>query len=75
TLKGWNRANDLKNITAKTLVVGSAHDTMDPEHMEWMSKQIPGAQYLYCPNGSHMVQYDDQKTFFEGLIKFLKEGN
>jgi proline iminopeptidase len=75
TLKGWSRSNDLKDIKVKTLVVGSAHDTMDPEHMEWMSKQIPGAQYLYCPEGSHMVQYDDQKTFFSGLVKFLKEGN
>lgn len=75
TLKGWNRANDIKNIKVKTLVVGSAYDTMDPKHMEWMSKQIPGAQYLFCPNGSHMVQYDDQKPFFDGLIKFLKEGN
>jgi proline iminopeptidase len=75
TLKGWNRSNDIKNIKVKTLVVGSAYDTMDPKHMEWMSKQIPGAQYLFCPNGSHMVQYDDQKPFFDGLIKFLKEGN
>ena len=28
---------------------------------------------LYCANGSHMSLYDDQKTYFEGLIKFLKD--
>jgi proline iminopeptidase len=41
--------------------------------MEWMSKEIPGASYLYCPNGSHMAMYDDQDTYMKGLIAFLKK--
>ena len=67
----WDRSADLAKITVPTLVIGARHDTMDPKHMEWMAKQLPNGTYHYCPNGSHMALYDDQATYFEGLIKFL----
>jgi proline iminopeptidase len=70
-LLNWDRTADIKNITVPTLVIGAQYDTMDPKHMEWMSKQMPKARYLYCPNGSHLSQYDDQQTFFRGLIAFI----
>jgi proline iminopeptidase len=54
------------------LVIGGRYDTMDPKHMEWMSKQLPKGRYLYCPNGSHLAMYDDRETYFTGLIGFLK---
>lgn len=44
---------------------------MDPEHMEWMSREVQNGRFLYCPNGSHIVQYDDQKVYFLGLVKFI----
>jgi proline iminopeptidase len=46
---------------------------MDPKAMEALSKAVQKGQYLYCPNGSHMSMYDDQQTYFKGLIRFLKE--
>lgn len=49
------------------------HDTMDPKHMEWMATQFPEGRYLHCPEGSHMAFYDDQKTYFEELVEFMKE--
>jgi len=55
-----------------TLVIGAKHDTMDPEHMEWMSTQVRNGSYLLCPNGSHMCMYDDQETYMSGLTKFIK---
>lgn len=58
-----------------TLVIGARHDTMDPKHMEWMAKQFPNGSYLYCPNGSHLAIYDDQATYFKGLIEFLKKAD
>ena len=70
-LVNWDRTADLKNITVPTLVIGAQYDTMDPKHMEWMSKQLPKGRYLFCPNGSHLAEYDDQQTFFRGLIAFL----
>jgi proline iminopeptidase len=46
---------------------------MDPEHMKWVSTQVQQGQFLLCPNGSHLALYDDQKIFFDGLIKFIKD--
>jgi proline iminopeptidase len=71
-LEKWDRSTDLSKIKVPTLVIGARHDTMDPSHMKWMSAQFPSGRYLYCPNGSHSAIYDDQQTYFTGLIKFLK---
>jgi len=54
-----------------TLVIGAEHDTMDPKHMKMMANRVKNGRYLHCPAGSHMAMYDDQTTYFEGLIKFL----
>ncbi len=72
-LEKWDRKADLKNITIPTLVIGAKYDTMDPKHMEAMSKLVQNGTYLYCPKGSHMDFYDDQKTYFKGLLDFLKK--
>ncbi|MEJ2206265.1 MAG: proline iminopeptidase-family hydrolase [Gemmatimonadota bacterium] len=72
SLVDWDRTGDLTDITAPTLVIGARHDTMDPAHMEWMADQIPDGRYLYCPDGSHMAMYDDQETYFHGVIDFLR---
>jgi proline iminopeptidase len=54
------------------LVIGAAHDTMDPEHMRWMAGQLPQGRYLHCPDGSHLAQFDDPGHYLPGLIDFLK---
>jgi proline iminopeptidase len=72
-LEQWDRKAQLKDIAIPTLVIGAQHDTMDPKHMEEMAKLTPKGTYLYCENGSHMCMYDDQKTYFKGLISFLKK--
>jgi proline iminopeptidase len=72
-LVNWDRSADLKSITVPTLVIGAKYDTMDPAHMEWMASQFPNGRYLYCPNGSHMALYDDQQTWFRGVIDFIKD--
>ena len=41
--------------------------------MEWVSAQVQNGSYLYCPKGSHLAMYDDQETYFAGLIKFIQE--
>lgn len=73
TLKDWDIKDKLKEIKVPTLVVGAQYDTMDPAHMEWMSKEVQHGRYLYCPNGSHLSQYDDQKTYFNGVIQFIDD--
>jgi len=72
-LVNWDRSADLKNVSVPTLVIGARYDTMDPAHMEWMSKQVQHGRYLYCPNGSHMAEYDDQQTYFNGLVQFIRD--
>jgi proline iminopeptidase len=71
TLENWDRTEELANIAVPTLVIGARHDTMDPAYMEMMARRLPNGRYLYCPNGSHMSMYDDQQTYFDGLIDFL----
>jgi proline iminopeptidase len=71
SLHDWDRTEDLSTITVPTLVIGARHDSMDPAHMEMMASRFPAGQYLYCPEGSHMAMYDDQQTYFGGLISFL----
>ena len=72
-LEHWDRTQDLKNITIPTLVIGAQFDTMDPKFMQKMAGILPYGKYLYCENGSHMAFYDDQQTYFKGLIAFLKK--
>lgn len=74
-LLNWDIKTQLPAIKTATLTIGGKYDTMDPEHMKWMSTQVQHGQYLYCPNGSHMSMYDDQQVYMEGLIKFLKAVN
>ena len=71
-LLNWDRSADLGKITVPTLVIGARYDTMDPKHMEWMSKAVKDGYYLYSANGSHLAMYDDQKAYFSGLISFIK---
>ena len=72
-LEKWDRVADLGKITVPTLTIGGQYDTMDPKHMEMMATKFGHGRYLYCSQGSHMSMYDDQKTYFTGLVKFLKD--
>jgi proline iminopeptidase len=72
-LINWDRTGDLGRITVPTLVIGATHDTMDPTHMEMIASRIPKGRFHLCPNGSHMAMYDDQQTYFDGLIGFIRD--
>ena len=73
TLKYWDVKDDLKNISVPTLSIGATYDTMDPEQMEFIANEVQNGRFLLCPNGSHLAQFDDQKIYFEGLIKSIKD--
>jgi proline iminopeptidase len=68
----WDRTADLPRITVPTLVIGAEHDTMDPAFMRMMAGKLPRGRYLHCPEGSHMAMYDDQATYYRGLIDFIE---
>lgn len=72
-LEKWDVKAELPKLTVPTLTVGGTYDTMDPEHMKWMSTQVQHGRFLLCPNGSHMSMYDDQQVYMKGLISFIKD--
>jgi proline iminopeptidase len=72
-LERWDRTADLGMIAPPTLVIGAAHDTMDPAHMKRMAGAVKRGRYLYCPDGSHMSMFDDQERYMDGLIRFLRD--
>lgn len=72
-LAKWDIKKDLPTIKVPTLTIGGKFDTMDPEHMKWMSMQVKKGHFLLCPTGSHMSMYDDQQHYFPGLIGFIKD--
>src|SRR6478736_5989664 len=69
----WDRSKDLPQITVPTLMVGAHYETMDPDYMKWMSTQVKQGRYLYCPEGSHLAMWDDQKHFYPGIIQFIND--
>ena len=71
TLVNWDRTESLKDIDVPALVIGGTHDTMDPAFLEQMAGRFPKGRFLLCPNGGHMAMYDDQATYFRGLIDFI----
>ena len=74
-LANWDIKDQLKNITVPTLMIGAKYDTMDPKAMEAQSKMVKNGHYLYCPNGSHLAMWDDQKVFMTGVISFINNVN
>jgi proline iminopeptidase len=74
-LAKWDIKNRLHEITIPTLMIGAKYDTMDPKAMEEQSKLVKKGRYLYCPNGSHLAMWDDQKVFMNGVIDFINDVN
>lgn len=72
-LTSWDIKNRLHEIQVPTLIVGAKYDFMSPDHMKWMSTQMQHTRYLYCPEGSHLAMWDDQKNFYPGIVQFIKD--
>ena len=71
-LKNWERWDRLHEIRTQALTIGAKYDEMDPSDMVKMARMMPNASSFICPNGSHLCMWDDQQTYFRGLIPFLK---
>jgi proline iminopeptidase len=74
-LAKWDIKDRLNEIAVPTLMIGAKHDTMDPKAMEEQSKMVKKGRYLFCPNGSHLAMWDDQKIYMKGVIKFINDVN
>lgn len=74
TLKNWDVSKRLNEISVPTLMIGGKYDTMDPQYMSWMAKQVKNGSSLTL-NSGHICQYDDPVNYFNGLISFLNNVN
>jgi proline iminopeptidase len=74
-LEKWDRTADLPKVTVPTLAIGARYDTMEPAQMERIAKEVKRGRYLFCPNGSHLAIYDDQKVYMAGIIRFILDVN
>lgn len=73
TLKNWDVKDRLSEIEVPTLSIGAQYDTMNPNQMGWLANEVQNGRFLFCPQGSHLSQFDDQEVFFNGLIDFIKD--
>ncbi|MGO4229241.1 alpha/beta fold hydrolase [Arthrobacter sp. YAF34] len=81
TFPGWPD-DDLRRITARTLVLAADRDVMSPEHAVRMSRVIPGARLMIVPGGHGdylgelSVSGGDlraMRTAIPYLLRFLEE--
>ena len=81
TFPGWPD-DDLRRITARTLVLGSDRDVMSPEHAVRMSRVIPGARLMIVPggHGDYLGELSASggdltamRTIVPYLLRFLEE--
>ena len=72
-LEFWDITDQLSTITIPTLVIAGTHDTMDPNHKEWMANEFPNGEFLLCPDGSHMSMWDDTDTYINGVLNFISK--
>ena len=69
----WDRTADLAQIAVPTLIIGARNGTMDPLYLKMMSGKVQHGRFLLCPKGSHLALYDDQQTYMDGLIRFIRD--
>jgi aminoacrylate hydrolase len=71
-LLGYQRADELGNITAPTLIVGASDDQIVPfHHAQELSRRMPHAQLLEL-SGGHFVPATRPADYADALNSFLK---
>jgi pimeloyl-ACP methyl ester carboxylesterase len=81
TFPGWPD-DELRRITARTLVLAADRDVMSPEHAVRMSRVIPGARLMIVPggHGDYLGELSasggdlrSMRTAIPYLLRFLEE--
>jgi 3-oxoadipate enol-lactonase len=67
-----DQRESIREITAKTLVVGGAADTSTtPEHAQLIASNIPESK-LVMLEGAHLCNIERANDFNDALIEFLQ---
>jgi pimeloyl-ACP methyl ester carboxylesterase len=67
------RTNELKKITAPTLVLAGDHDVIADEHTLDIFHHVLNAQLCIFPNATHMIPFDDPAHFNAAIERFFRE--
>ena len=65
--------NELKKITAPTLVLAGDHDVIADEHTLDIFHNLLNAQLCIFPNATHMIPFDDPARFNAAIERFLRD--
>ena len=71
--KTWDRWKDLPRITVPTFLPAGRFDEMNPDDIKREGSLVPHSRVLICEKGSHLAMWDDQQTYFAGLLKFIDD--
>ena len=66
---------NLGEIKVPTLILVGEKDTPFLQAAEYMSKAIPGAQYMIIPEAGHAANQDNVEVFNRAVLDFLKKLN
>lgn len=61
----------LKSVTAPTLIVSGDHDLIRLDHTIALYEALPNAQLAVLPDSTHLVPFDDPRTFNAVTDRFL----
>ncbi|ONG52317.1 prolyl aminopeptidase [Pseudoroseomonas deserti] len=71
-LRDYDIREELKNITAKTLVLAGRHDWIcPPEFSEEIHRLIPGSDLRIFERSSHSIRADEPEALFDAIKGFL----
>ncbi len=71
--KEWDRWKDLPRITVPTFLPVGRFDEMSADDIWREGTLIPRSRVLVCEKGSHLAMWDDQETYFRGLLAFFRD--
>jgi proline iminopeptidase len=75
-LRTFDIRDELKNITAPTLVIGGRHDWILPVDLsEELAGRIPNAELRIFEESGHSVLYDETEKLFDVIRGFLVYNN
>ncbi len=71
--KDWDRWKDLSKIAVPTFLPVGRYDEMSAVDIQRMGTLIPRSRVHVCEKGSHLCLWDDQESYFAGLLKFIDD--
>jgi proline-specific peptidase len=71
TLKGWNRASRLREITVPTLITFGRYDSMTPACATTLHQGIPNSQVVIFTESAHVAHLEETERYLRAVSDFL----